>query len=310
MQTPWGEIEVCDAHAHLFSRPLFQALAGGLSLDEVAQKLGWDMPGPDATELATRWVEELDRYGLKRSVLIASLPGDEGSVADAVRAYPQRLIGYFMLNPTAEDAPERARRAIERLGLRAVCLFPAMHRFSVQDERVRPILEAAKVVFVHMGVLTVGVRKRLGLPSHFDMRFSNPLDLHRVALEYPRVSFVIPHFGAGYFREALMLGDLCSNVYVDTSSSNSWIRYTPGLDLKQVFASTLQVYGPQRVLFGTDSSWFPRGWNAEIFRTQVQILETIGVGEPDARAILGENLERLVADGRVSRMEEDGEASC
>jgi len=293
MQTPWGEVEVCDAHAHLFSRPLFQALAGGLSLDAVAEKLGWDIPGPDPTELASRWVAELDRHGLKRSVLIASFPGDEGSVADAVRAYPHRLIGYFMLNPTAEDAPERARRAIEKLGLRAVCLFPAMHRFSMQDERVRPIVESAKVVFVHMGVLTVGVRKKLGLPSHFDMRFSNPLDLHRVALEHPEVRFVIPHFGAGYFREALMLGDLCPNVYVDTSSTNSWIRYTPGLDLKQVFAAALQVYGPERVLFGTDSSWFPRGWNAEIFRTQVGVLQELGIGAREARAILGENLERL-----------------
>ena len=35
----------------------------------------------------------------------------------------------------------------------------------------------------------------------------------------------LPHFGAGYFREALMLADLCPNVYLDTSSSNSWMRY-------------------------------------------------------------------------------------
>src|SRR5688500_859398 len=100
MQTAWGEVEVCDAHAHLFSRPFFHALAGNNSLDAVAQKLGWDIPGPDPTELASRWVAELDRHGLKRSVLIASFPGDEGSVADAVRAYPDRLIGYFMLNLT------------------------------------------------------------------------------------------------------------------------------------------------------------------------------------------------------------------
>jgi hypothetical protein len=287
-------MEVSDAHVHFFSRHFFQALAGGVALEAIAEKLGWDIPGPDATELAGRWVRELDRYGLKKSVMIASVPGDEQSVADAVRANPQRLIGYFMVNPTAADAAERTRLAIEKLGLTVPCLFPAMHRYSVQDERVRPVLEAAKVVFVHMGVLTVGVRKRLGLPSHFDMRHSNPIDLHRVALEHPGVKFVIPHFGAGYFREAMMLGDLCPNVYVDTSSSNSWVRYTPGLDLKQVFAATLAVYGPERMLFGSDSSWFPRGWNAEIFETQVRDMEQCGVREEAARAILGGNLERLI----------------
>ena len=65
----------------------------------------------------------------------------------------------------------------------------------------------------------------MGLPSPFDMRYSNPIDLHAVALRHPELNFVVPHFGAGYFREALMLADLCPNVYLDTSSSNGWMRF-------------------------------------------------------------------------------------
>ena len=301
MKTPWGEIEVSDAHVHFFSRPFFRSLAAGADPEGLGTKLGWDIPASeDATELAGRWVAELDRHGLKRSVMIASVPGDEASVADAVRAYPHRLIGYFMLNPTAADAPERTSRALEKFGLRGICLFPAMHRFSVQDDRLKPIYELASarpgtVVFVHMGVLSVGVRKKLGLPSLFDMRFSNPIDLHRVALEFPRANFVMPHFGAGYFREALMAGDLCPNVHVDTSSSNSWIRYVPGLaGLTEVFRRSLDIFGPRRILFGTDSSFFPRGLNAEIFGTQLEILDQLGCTPTDAAAILGGNLERLV----------------
>lgn len=306
MDTPWGEMEVSDAHVHLFSRPFFQALAGGASPDSLAAGLGWEIPPEDSTELAGRWVEELDRHGLKRSALIASKPGDEESVADAVRAYPHRLIGYFMLDPTAADAARRARRAVEQLDLRGICLFPAMHKFSVQDDRLRPILELAAeragiVVFVHMGVLSVGVRKKLGLPSPFDMRYSNPIDLHRVALEFPRVNFVIPHFGAGYFRETLMLGDLCPNVHVDTSSSNSWIRYTPGLrGLAEVFERALEVFGPRRILFGSDSSYFPRGWNTEILQKQAPILQALGCPAEGAAAILGGNLERLCRTGVLS----------
>ena len=99
------------------------------------------------------------------------------------------------------------------------------------------------------------MRKKLGLPSPFDMRFSNPLDLHGVALQFPQVNFVVPHFGAGYFRETLMLGDLCLNVHVDTSSSNSWVRYAAGVrDLEEVFTRALEVFGPRRILFGSDSS--------------------------------------------------------
>src|SRR5947208_8572454 len=125
------------------------------------------------------------------------------------------------------------------------------------------------------------------------MRFSNPLDLHAIALRHPKVPFIVPHFGAGYLREALMLVDLCPNVYLDTSSSNSWMRYE-GLDLKTVFRRALQVLGPKRLLFGTDSSFFPRGWNREVFDAQTAILGELGLSDADVRAILGGNAAELL----------------
>jgi len=106
------------------------------------------------------------------------------------------------------------------------------------------------------------------------------------------VRFLIPHFGAGYFREALMLADLCPNVYLDTSSSNSWMRYE-GLHLRTVFRRALDVVGPGRLLFGTDSSFFPRGWNWEVFANQVRVLGELELDPAQAQLILGDNLRRL-----------------
>ena len=49
------------------------------------------------------------------SMLIASLPGDEGSVAAAVARHPGRIVGGFMVNPVAPDgAIARALRARRR----------------------------------------------------------------------------------------------------------------------------------------------------------------------------------------------------
>jgi len=127
------------------------------------------------------------------------------------------------------------------------------------------------------------------------MRYSNPIDLHAVALRHPGVRFIVPHFGAGYFREALMLADLCPNVYLDTSSSNSWMRFE-GLDLATVFQRALSVVGPNRLLFGTDSSFFPRGWNREIFEVQARAMHELGIGGADARQILGGNLRRILME--------------
>ena len=292
MQTPWGECAVQDAHTHFFSQRFYASLGApsGKDAAQVAATLGWTAPPEDAAVLARHWADELDRQGVSRAAIIASVPGDEDSVRGAAAAVPGRFYPYAMVNPAAPSP------AIE--GLSAICLFPAMHRYSVHDDRVSALLEQAQsagcAVFVHCGVLTVGVRRKLGLPSPFDMRYSNPLDLHAVALRFPKVRFLVPHFGAGYFREALMLADLCPNVFLDTSSSNSWMRYEE-LDLKTVFRRALAVLGPERLLFGTDSSFFPRGWHRAIFDEQVRTLAEIGLAASDARLILGGNLERILS---------------
>lgn len=307
MQTPWGEIEVQDAHAHFFGRSFFKALALQKGVSDVAgmvATLDWDLPPNNNEDLAGRWTEELDRHGVAKSVLIASVPGDEAAVGDAVRGFPDRFYGYFMLNPLADGALERARTAFEQLGLQGLCLFPAMQGFSVQDARLGPLYELAseaddRVVFVHMGVLTVGIRAKLGLPSKFNMSFSNPIDLHAVVMDHPSANFVLPHFGAGYFREALMLASLSPNVYLDTSSSNSWTKYlTPRPSLRDVFGQALDVVGPERLLFGSDSSFFPRGWNGRVFAAQCEALEQNAITRVDAEAIFGQNLERLLKPAR------------
>jgi predicted TIM-barrel fold metal-dependent hydrolase len=152
---------------------------------------------------------------------------------------------------------------------------------------------AAPVLFVHCGVLSVGARRKLGLASPFDMSRGNPLHLHTLALRFPTLPIVIPHFGAGMLREALMLADVCPNVYFDTSSSNSWMRYTPGLTLERVFATALEVVGPARLLFGTDSSFFPRGWHRGVYEQQRAALTRIGASEHDQDQIFGGNFKRL-----------------
>ena len=305
METPQSEYRISDAHAHFFSKRFFDALASqaGKTAAQVTETLGWVAPPEDPAQLACQWAAELDRYGVARSALIASIPGDEASVAAALTACPGRFFGYFMFNPLEPDAAGRAHAAFAS-GLQVMCLFPAMHRYSLHDPRLEPVLDEAatqphRAVFIHCGVLTVGVRKKLGLVSPFDMRFSNPLDLHAIALRYPKLPFIVPHFGAGLFREALALADLCPNVYLDTSSTNSWMRYED-LDLKTVFSRALAVAGPGRLLFGTDSSFFPRGWNRAIFEEQFRILAALDLAQSDCRLVLGENLEKLLGASPLS----------
>jgi predicted TIM-barrel fold metal-dependent hydrolase len=312
-----------DSHCHFFSTAFFTALdrqradlkvgpyidhatntnAGlveanqEIRLNCLYRELGWDDPGtPEA--LADRWVKELDAHGVRRATLIASVPGDEASVAAAVARHPSRIVGFFMLDPASADAPDRTRRALAEQRLKGMCLFPAMHHVPLHDDRTLRVVEAAAavpgaVVFVHCGVLSVGVRRKLGLQSRFDLRLGDPLALSSLAAAFPRTPFIVPHFGAGLLRDALIAADACTNIHFDTSSSNSWVRYTPGLTLEAVFKSALAVLGPSRLLFGTDSSFFPRGWQKGIHEQQKAILDGLGISEGDQERIFGGNFERL-----------------
>lgn len=286
---------LCDAHVHFFSPGFFDGLGAQLKLPpdgraaEVLKRVGWEDPGTSEA-LADRWAAELSKNGVDRAALIASLPGDEGSVATAVARHPSRFVGFFMLNPMADDAIDRATKALDA-GMRGICLFPAMQNYALREARVAQVFALAEgraAVFVHCGMLSVGVRKKLGLPSPFDIRLGNPLDVVEHARRHPALPVILPHFGAGFFREALMAADQCANIRFDTSSSNGWMKYTPGLTLDAVFKTALDVVGPDRLLFGSDSSFFPRGWTREPLEKQKDLIPA------DAREkILGGNFNRL-----------------
>jgi predicted TIM-barrel fold metal-dependent hydrolase len=292
---------VHDAHCHFFSSRFFEALGTEryrtpTSAEQVARELGWEPPS-DVSGLADRWVGELDRNHVGRAALIASVPGDEESVSVAVRRHPTRFVGFFVTNPTAPGAIDRARNAFANLGMRCVCLFAALHRYALDDDRVAELFEVARAhraaVFAHCGYLSIEARVRLGLPSVLDLRCGDPLALARTAARFPTVPAIIPHFGAGFFREALMAAESAPNIHFDTSSSNGWIKYFPGLSLADVFRQALTVIGPDRLIFGTDSSFFPRGWRRVIMGAQRTILDDIGA-EPDAQAkIFSGNFKRL-----------------
>jgi predicted TIM-barrel fold metal-dependent hydrolase len=300
-------MQLCDTHCHFFSSRFLEILtkdrqdlpAEGRA-DAVARLLEWDPPGTPEV-LADRWIAEMAHHGVSRCALIASVPGDEESVAAAVAKYPRDFVGFFMLNPVAPDAGHRLADALGTQKLRVVALFPAMHRYRMDDQAVEKVFEAAAAhgaaVFVHCGVLSVGVRKRLGLPSPFDLRLGDPLAVSNVAQRFPMVPVIIPHFGAGLLREALMAADHAPNIHFDTSSSNSWMKYYPGLTLDIVFKQVLGVAGPNRVLFGTDSSFFPRGWQKGIYEAQLAALDRAGVNLGDRAKVLGGNFERLFPNG-------------
>jgi predicted TIM-barrel fold metal-dependent hydrolase len=107
------------------------------------------------------------------------------------------------------------------------------------------------------------------------------------------VPVIVPHFGSGFFREALMAADACPTIHLDSSSSNGWIKYVPGLTLAEVFRRALAVVGPTRIVFGTDSSSYPRGWRRVIYGAQRTALDELGADGPTCEQIFSGNFDRI-----------------
>ena len=303
-------MRIADAHTHFFSRQFFKLLAeeaarakGGdpdALLLELARKAAMELPEESPSQHARRWLSELDRHGIDRAVAFASLPGEAPAVKEACLSTNGRLIPFVLVNPTTAAALQAGRAALSEEGFRGALLFPSLHRFDPSDPALDPLYSevAARraLVVVHCGLLQIKLRDLLGIRPPYDLRHANPLLVAAAAERHRRAAFVIPHFGAGFFREALLAGAQCENTYLDTSSSNSWMRFqAEDLTLEKVFRKALDAFGPRRILFGTDSSTFPRGYRSDILESQRRALDAVGLSKPDQARIFGENLSELLS---------------
>ena len=223
-----------------------------------------------------------------------------GEVAAASRG---RFAPFTVVNPMAPATLEALASLQPRFGFRGMLLFPAMHDYSIQAPEVTAALEVAKandmVVFVHCGKLRIGVRQLIGLNPDFPAERSRPRDVAAVARAHRDVAFIVPHFGAGYFEEALDLAAAYHNVYLDTAGSHDWAaEHTPPLSLADVFGHAKDAIGTERILFGTDSGVFPRGYRGDILLAQIDAMMDAGYSAGERDAVLGGNLSRLLGQMR------------
>ena len=248
---------------------------------------------PDESwDTAQKWVDELDRYGLETmGVMVGVEAYDE--FLETRKRFPGRFIGYANINPKEEDAAAKVKQAAKD-GFKGIKLYPSSWTgLKVYDEPCYPVYDAClandMLVFLHFGI-TIG--------GQADLRNGNPIDIQVPSKDYPGLNFIIAHFGAGWFRELLMMQYQTDNVYGDSSGSNSWMKYLPyDIDLKQIFRKMITTGGSHKVLFGTDSTFFPRGWRINILEAQFQAcneLKTDGViNEEDVYNIFYGNIKEM-----------------
>ena len=242
-------------------------------------------------EQAERWIADMDSKDLTR-VNFATGGGND-SLSEVVSRHPDRFTGFAHHPLFSEGADRELETAVEELGLRGYKLIASSQTRPIDDEAAYPVWEMAEKlrvpVLIHFGVLGGG-----GGPAH-DLRNLNPLTLWKVCSDFPTLEFVVPHFGACYWRELLQLCWQCPTVSVDTAGSNQWMRWMPyDLNLKDLFRKAVETIGPGRLIFATDSSYFPRGFAVEYLREQLRVCHEMGLEDVSIEKIFYGNAARLL----------------
>jgi len=292
-------IPVIDAHAHYFNANTMKNwLKRGRTMESFTKRTrtrtdmtSIELPDED-WDTAQKWVDELDRYGIKSmGVMVGREAYDE--FKETMRRFPDRFIGYANIDPVNPDAVQRVEQAAKD-GFKGIKLYPSSWKdLKVYDEPCYPVYDACKrnnlLVFLHFGI-TIG--------SQGDLRNGNPIDIQVPSRDYPELDFIIAHFGAGWFREVLLMQYQADNVYMDSSGSNSWMNYLPyDMSIKKIYRKAIQAGGSEKILFGTDSTFFPRGWRISILEAQVNAcreLKADGViTKKDISNIFHDNIVRM-----------------
>jgi len=305
-------IEVFDFHAHLpyrgsslwggwgkrFARRFGEAkLRLWAEKNAEAQKAWWraygfpfpERPQPPPEQCAAHYAREVETLGLLGMVFVTG--GGNETLAGALAPH-RKLFGFAHHDPFLPDAAQKLEEAVVQLGLVGYKVFAPALSGSIADPALDPVWETAErlgiPVLIHFGPLAGA----MGVAAGENI---NPLVLHDVAKGFPRLKFIIPHFGCGYTRELLHLMWAADNVYVDTSGNNEWRRYQwPVPTIKDLFQAFYEVFGAERIVFGTDSSHLPRGWVRAYFQEQFRATNELGLAEDEMRAIFSGNALRLL----------------
>ncbi len=225
--------------------------------------IGWADPYHVVNDTPADLVAEMDKFGLATCCVFGmQIMGDNDyandEVAAMLRAYPGRFVGFTFLNPNYGEAAMLAE--LERglsLGMQGIKLM--LDSYATYPSS-GPLVEVpCRFAHEHGQIIL----------SH---TWGGADRIRELCTRYPNACFI-----AGHATPAFV--DVCREV------DNLYICTCPLLAWNQT-EQFVQMYGADRILFGSDLTDLPIAWGLG----QVMYAR---ISEADKRKILGENLLRI-----------------
>jgi uncharacterized protein len=247
-------------------------------------------PAGSDDQMTDLWFKDIEKKGIEKVVFVSG--GGNERLAKIVSSHPDRFLGFAHHHPDAPDAANRLEHAFTNLGMRGYKLLGPLVDTPISDKKYYPLWEICEKynapVLIHFGLLGAAG----GTPTGENI---SPLSIAQASLDFPKVNFVVPHFGCTHMGDLLQLCWTRPNVFVDSSGSNQWIRWMPyQLTLEDVIRKFVETVGPGRLIFATDSSWMPRGFARIYLEEQQKAFRFLGLHDDEMRAVFHDNAAQLL----------------
>lgn len=167
--------------------------------------------------------------------------------------------------------------------VRGLKLYPGYEPFYPYDETLYPVYELAEEFDVPVMIHTGDTYSPTGR-----IKYSHPIHVDEVAVDFPAVKFVICHLGNPWTRDAMEVVYKNDNVYTDISGlvlGNFTDRFEVFMR-KQLQEMIMFGVDPNSVLFGTD-------WPICTMETYLKFVNELKLPIEEKKKILWENGAKL-----------------
>ncbi|NWG10392.1 amidohydrolase [Candidatus Bathyarchaeota archaeon] len=235
-------MKICDAHVHL-------------------GKSGPWQPYINPTVYVDELIRLFDEYNVERAIVFPNpnvsdkYPEMNDYIAESVKKYPRRFVGFGRVDPRRDDAAKELTRIRNKLGLTGLKLHPFVECF-------RPDHPFFAKFFKRINELS------LPILFHSGDGFSSPGLILKIAKKYPKLPIILAHLR----ESAVSALKECENVYVETSGTlPDFIELSADID-------------ENRILFGSDVPYYR-------YPAQIAVVEASEVSQKVKRKIFYENFQ-------------------
>jgi len=234
---------------------------------------------------------QMDVAGIEKAVLLPIAcerarkdPVSSNEQVAELCGMSDRFIGFASVDPMLPNAPKELESAITGLGLKGLKLDAALQDFDLNDPAVFEVYEAAASlripVLIHTG---------MSWAPETPLERGQPLLLEKAIRRFPKLNFVLAHWGWPWVWDATALALKYPNVFLDTSCFyyDGPTEFFQFVFSRQIPTTLIERSLRNQVVFGSN---YPR---VEI-KNIVRALKSLSLTEGCLEKIFSTNAERLL----------------